>query len=232
MVTDREQELGRLVIKRKEELKEALTPSEQKTTRRLGSAYPDTFEEKATFLAQEGHPRAQWVAPRLKAFQEAVNALWVYEIEQRLPERLVKTWRQKHRGYSWIAQEDLEAEVIFLMRHFIVRWDPDVAQAAQLFNYAYRGVHQALTEWAANQGPVELPRGEKRELNPEVYRRGISTGATTKEAAGQRPRSGPIAVESRLAGVALPGDEASQLACDPWSTINQYLDGEIDPEEL
>jgi hypothetical protein len=221
-VESRDQELGRSVVARKKELLKVLTPEEQKTTQRHGSTTPETFEEKAQHLVDDQGPRARFIESKLKAFQEAVNALWVHAIETGVPEKIVSGWKRKHRGYSWLSKDDLQAEAMFRIRHFIVRYDPDEGGGAGLFSYAYRGLQQQLTEWAAQQGPVQLPTDEARRHTPNVGRQSLDSRPEGRDCGEQY-------VEARLGK-----REAlkEQTTYDPWDAVDAFLDGDIRPEDL
>ena len=118
----REQELAVIVQNSLAALLSKLDSEERKTSRTKGSTPPRTFEDKARAIAESPRdPRAAVVRASLSAFQNAVNALWVFSIEHRLPERLAATWVRKHRADAApLAREDVEAEVMFALRHQII----------------------------------------------------------------------------------------------------------------
>jgi len=202
MQRDRELELAANVQASKRKLLGLLTPSEQRTTRRMGSTESDTFEEKSMGLIASQSPRSGFLAEALKGYQAAVNALWTFEIQHGAPEKIAYSWRRKHLGYSWISAEDLQSEVIFLLREAVTKYDPVKANGATLSTLCHQSLHSDLTAWAGQQGPVELPRDSARDEGPDFYR------------------------------APMPDPEDERTAYDPWDMVNAYLDGEIDREDL
>jgi hypothetical protein len=229
----RDQELGRIVAVKRKALLAMLTTEEQKTTKRHGSTSPETFEEKAQHLVDDGGPRAAFIGRALREFQDAVNALWVHAIQERVPEALATAWRRKHRGYDWISNEDLQAEAIFQLRFFVVRYDPDAGDAS-LWTYSQRGLHQRLTEWAAQQGPVELPQPVARKMGPDVYRRPIvhdGEAANARNPQHDKPCRRTDLATDACGGSGLNRDIAG-MAYDPWDVIAAWIDGEITQDDL
>lgn len=161
---EREQELATTLQVTREALFAMLTPEEMKTRRKRGSSEPWTFEDSAKAISESDDPRAAEVGAKLRAFQAALNALWVYAVEVSIPEMLTHAWQKKHRGYGWIETDLVQAEAVCALRHFIIRFNPG---NGNLHAYAYRGVHQHLTEWAPQQGSVQIPQRAAR--NPGSF---------------------------------------------------------------
>ena len=233
MNREREQELATLVQLRKRTLLGLLTPQERKTVRRHGSAESETFEDRAREIAEAagqgrfGRPDA--VKQALDEYVEVINLFWTYVQENRMDDVLSSTWLQKHRGYRYLDRDELAAEALFAMRAHIVTFMPN---NGNFIPYSQRGVHQCLTEWAAQQGPVEIPRDESRKTGPSVYRRSLTISS------GDLDRRHPeIAMDERSDSLegkynADLASEDLQLSYDPTDALNAYLDGDVDPEDL
>ena len=213
----REQELAEIVQVALARLLARLDPEERKTTRSHGSPPPLTFEDKARAIAEsERDPRAKDVGAALHAFQEAVNAFWVFAIQCELPEKLTSTWTRKHRADAANLQHsDLEAEVVFALRYQIIRYC--AGTDASLESFASRGVHQHLTEWMAQQGPVELPQRVARMERPRKYREPINDDSTSWE---EGISGGETHVSESLVGE------------DPEDYLNAVIDGDISEGDL
>jgi hypothetical protein len=219
---DREQELAAGIQAAKAKLLTLLLPDEQKSARRHGSAYPVTFEDNAADLART-NPR---VGEALAVFQNAVNALWLDAIERELPESLSHSWRKKHCGHNRLPFADISAEALFALRYAILHFLP--GGDATLETFARRGVHQHLTEWAAQQGCVELPQKEARRISPAGYQRSIVCPASSIE------RNNPEVDTNwtdKDSAVDVVFDEEG-LHYDPWPLINAALDGEVTEDDL
>jgi hypothetical protein len=182
---EREQELAGSVQSTRARLLALLTADEQRTRRHEGSAHATTFEDHAREVADhKADPRSPKVFLALAEFQSCVNALWTHAIACQVPERLAAGWLKKHRGLNRgrMYAQDVEAEALVELRRFVVLFVP--GQGASLETYATRGVHQRLTEWAAQQGSIELPRAAARETGPEHYQRGIDNGQLNPDERG------------------------------------------------
>ena len=105
---------------------------------------------------------------RFTEYETAVNNLWIHEVEQRLPEKLVNAWRKKSEAYAWIDYDTVVAEAMFLLR----RWLPSFKSGgASLHTFVYKGVHSKLTEWAKDQGPITMPKNrDNPPPTPQRYR--------------------------------------------------------------
>lgn len=184
---EREQELATTLQVEKAKLLSLLLQEEQTTTRRNGSTYPDTFEDKAARIAQDPNdPRAEALGQRVAAFRAAVNNLWTYAQATGISDAIAAEWRKTHKGYGWIDRDSVEAEALMSIRRMIVRFH---AGNGRLFTFALRGVMQDLTEWAAQQGPVQLPRAVARGFHPdaipfdeEVHAEAVDLEAVVNEA--------------------------------------------------
>ncbi len=214
---DREQELATTVQVRRHALLDLLTPDERKTMRHVGSAEAETFEdharEIASFEDRQGS-RVARVRHALAAYVEAINTFWTYAQESGVDGYLASTWRSKHKGYAWIAFDDLACEALFKLRHFIGLFK---VENGNLADYAMRGVHQHLTEFAAKQGPIEVPQKEARKTGPSSYR--VSLDAATEIAS---EKDVPDGLE----------DFSDELSYDPTDAIHAFLDGDITEEDL
>ena len=197
-----EREMADGVQARKRELLELLPEGDRDTTSVRGSSPAITFEDKAKARAKwhrdhcpdskVTHELADLIEQRLAAFQAAVNVYWSWAVSHGLPTALAAEWRKKHRKQGQhISKEEVEAEVIFILRHFIIRFAP--TNEERLFSYAYRGVLQHLTEWSAQQGPIELPQKAAREVSLRDMRAGGSD-------AGERAYNPYDAIDAYLDG--------------------------------
>ena len=160
-----------------EEARRHLTSAELDTIRAPGSEYPKTWEDHLTMRA------AFCLDSRLalEKWQTARNAVWVELVDNGAPEYFASAFRKKNRTYRWISKEDIEAEVMFALAYFIERYDPRDTKA-DFRTYAMRGMLQKLTEWAAQQGPLQLPEKVARKLNPREYRRPAQSAALQSDA--------------------------------------------------
>jgi hypothetical protein len=177
---DRQQELASTVQVRKARLLSLLGPAERRTVRRWGSTNPETFEDNAADVAERDSVRAQPVAEALGELQLAVEVMWLHLIETGHAGWLANTWRKSHRDYDWLAFEEVEAEAIFLLRYWILRFKPNAVNFA---TFAQRGIHQQLTEWACQHGPVQVPDKVARQTNATKLR---SVEYEVAERSGQR----------------------------------------------
>jgi hypothetical protein len=167
-LTERQEaELASEVQVTKRALLELLPEADREASKGRGSDGPILFEDKAKarglWLMEQGHmEEARALGAALAAFQKAVNEAWVAAVRQGLPSALAAEWRRKNRlRAQGLSKEDVEAEVMFALRHFIIRFDPH--EGERLFSYAYRGVLQHLTEWSTQtQMPVHVPQKEAR----------------------------------------------------------------------
>lgn len=133
-------------------------PRKLRVTQGGGRVPAKTFEQSAEEI---GRP----VAAELKDYQDAVNALWIHAIDCGTVGRLAATWTRNHRGLrEWVSRDRVDAEVMFILRKFIARFVPG---RGTLYHASYRGVHQHLTEWLAQQqGAVQLPQKVARDVKP------------------------------------------------------------------
>ena len=161
--SDREQELAQHVQIRKKTLLGLLAPGDQKTTRNWGSSSAQTFEDKAAELAQDDPE----VAGALLAFHAAVNELWLFAINLKRPEKLAYFWSKQNRGWLDTRREDVEAEVLFALRHQILRFEP---RGVPLLSFAKRGIFSHLNEWRGQQGPLQFSVHAARVIKVEQYR--------------------------------------------------------------
>lgn len=220
---DREQELATTVQVRRAALLDLLSPGERKTTRRRGSKEPETFEDHAREIAEYmidwGGQRKFPISVALKEYEEAINALWTHAQECDTAGYLASTWRQKHRGYAWIAKDDLACEALFKLRYFIGLFKPDNGNLA---DYSLRGMHQHLTEWAAKQGPIEIPQKSSRGagVGPDSHRLGIG---------GLDEDSGVFKDDDN---VFRQHDDAADLSYDPYPLLDAMMDGDISDDDL
>ena len=231
MKTERtEREMAMEIQQRKKELLALLPAKYHETTKGTGSSGPETFEEKTIELirmlrsrgTEEDACAAAGYTGLLAAFRDAVNVYWTWAVVHGLPEALSAEWRKKHRTAGQaISKEDVEAEVMFEIRRFIVLFDPRGEE--RLFSYAYRGMLQHLTEWSVQQGPLQVPQKAARVEKlkhmrvPYVDERHGSHGA----GAFASQRDGVWRQEAHAAA-----------AYDPWAAVDAYLDGEIGEEDL
>jgi len=239
MRTERtEREMAMEIQQLKGELLKLLPAADRETTKKAGSTEPETFEDKARayagLLCAKGLTKANAGMPEddgvrgvtimaaLLRFQEAVNVYWTWAMAHGVPEALSAEWRKKHRAAGQtISKEDVESEVLFRLRHFIVLFNPKNEE--RLFSYAYRGILQHLTEWSAQQGPVQLPRDVARGAKLTHVRESL----TEDRSAGVGAIKG--ADGTWRAPSEVPGGGG---ACDPWDLVDRYLDGEIAEEDL
>jgi hypothetical protein len=231
---EREQELATTVQVKRRKLLCLLTPEEQRTQRRThgGSGDPETFEDAAREISEHvASPRSGPVGEALAEFQAAVGALWTHAQETDLPGFLAVTWRQKHRGYAWLDRTSVECEVLFNLRRFIVRFEPD---GGNLVDYCRRGVHQHLTEWAASQGALEVPRKEGRKTGPSAIQKSLSHSGSNAEARNPQYENPcpDLDFSMDIRGSREIGEEAAGLVSDPWPLIDAAIDGEITEEDL
>lgn len=221
---NREQELATTVQARRHALLDLLTPSERKTVRRVGSAEAITFEDAAREIAEDGDDqpggRRYPITVALARYLEAVNRFWTHAQETGVAGYLVNTWRSKHKGYAWIEFELLECEALFKLRHFIGLFKPETGNLA---DYSLRGVHQHLTEFAAKQGPIEIPQKASRGpgAGPDSHRQSIDV------------------MDERMAQSVEQDDDGvfrqfpdEGLAHNPTSAIHAFLDGDITEDDL
>jgi hypothetical protein len=210
---EREQELATSVQATRGRLLELLTADEQRTEHRHGSELARTFEDHAREVADHtADPRSHKVFLALNEFQSCVNALWTHAIGMELPQKLAAGWFKKHRMLErgGMFRQDAEAEALMALRDFVIRFEP--GQGASLETYATRGIHQRLTEWAAQQGAIELPRDEARVTGPEHFQRGLEGGQSGVDARG-------VHVQPEL-----------DLSFDPWPIVDRCLDEDLEHE--
>lgn len=217
---DREQKLATTVQARRHALLDLLTPSERKTVRRVGSAEPETFEDCARDIASGVGSRSKPIAYALDNYVEAINRFWTHAQECGVAGYLVNTWRSKHKGYAWIEFELLECEALFKLRHFVGLFKPDTGNLA---DYSLRGVHQHLTEFAAKQGPIEVPQkaSRGRGVGPDSHRQSIDV----------MDEHMAFAVDQDDDGVYRQHPDEG-LAHDPTDAIHAFLDGDVTEDDL
>ena len=205
----REQELAGSVQATKVHLLALLTADEQRTKRLSyrGKENKTTFEDAARKLADKhSDPRAPAVFLALAEFQSCVNALWTHAIDREVPSTLVNAFLKKHRGLKGIERADLEAEAYMTLREHIIRFEPG---DTSLEGYAYRGVLQHLSEWVAQQGPLELTQKVARGELARGYRRAIDPDTPNPDERGvhiqpeQETSYDPTAVVERCLDVDL-----------------------------
>lgn len=159
---ERERELSSAVYRAKLELLELLTPEERRSRHATHLANPKrdegvawTFEDSAQLLAEQGR---QDVKTALRAYQNAINAMWIYLHSCEVSEKLYGLWRRKNRHLATlIAREDVEAEILFRIRDCIRRYNPTLGYP--FLGYVPSVLFGDLTEWARNQvSVVSRPR--------------------------------------------------------------------------
>lgn len=163
-----ERSYGQIVQERRAVLLGLLT-DEEKTTRRVtktsGRAYPWTFEDSARQIVSAQTPeRWETVSRALIAYQSAVNDFWGHVYREKVPEFVVGQWFRKFRRQAakGIDRSEMEAEVIFMLRDAIRRWNPSEGVPFKL--YACRVIFDDLSEWVRQQwSVVERSRAEKRQ---------------------------------------------------------------------
>ncbi len=217
---DREQELATTVQAHRHALLDLLTPSERKTVRRVGSAEPETFEDCARDIASGVGSRSKPITYALDHYLEAVNRFWTHAQKTGVAGYLVNTWRSKHKGYAWIEFELLECEALFNLRHFIGLFKPETGNLA---DYSLRGVHQHLTEFAAKQGPIEVPQKASRGpgAGPDSHRQSIDV---MDEGMAETSSKDHDSVYRQF--------RDQGLAYDPTDAIHAFLDGDVTEEDL
>ncbi len=127
----------------------------QKITKSSGRVYTSTFEDAARLIVSRQEPdRWQAVSAALTAFQTAVNDLWTYLYRQGTAEYLASYWRQKHRTRAkLVPKEDMEAEVVFMIRELIThRFDPKHGVPFRFF--AARALMSPLSAWVTKETTV------------------------------------------------------------------------------
>jgi hypothetical protein len=152
-----EQELAAAAEKAKALLFQRLEPSEQKTTRRYGSADPDTFEDKARAISQNLlDPRARDVERRLHDFQAAINRLWEYALNEGIIQRLARTWLSRNKGVVGAVDfAALVSEATFAVRKACLFFS--ASRKTNLETYARSAVFQALSLYVAREfSPVDV----------------------------------------------------------------------------
>jgi len=161
-----ERSRGEIVQERKQKLLSLLTDAEKttkKVTKTSGRAYPWTFEDSARQIVSDRvEGRCEEVGRALIAYQSAVNEFWLHLYKTQVPEYVVSQWCKKYRSWAKVVDKpELEAEVIFMLRDVIRRWDP--TQGVPFRLYACRVLFDDLIEWVRQHlSDVERPRSEKR----------------------------------------------------------------------
>jgi hypothetical protein len=146
-----------------------LDEEERVTIPGRGSEGPTTWEDTLREIAQnERTDRFAAARLALAEWEHARNEAWTYLIRQGVPEYLTKLFRGNYPVFNWISAEDVEAEVIFRLPHFIERYIP--GSSANFGTYCARAIQRHLREWASQQGPVEVPRDDARQYRPDVGR--------------------------------------------------------------
>jgi hypothetical protein len=155
-----ERDLALQVDNTKHALLMLLTPEQRRSRHASAKANPEvrveawTFEDSAQLLAQDD----ETVRNALRAYQQAVNAMWLYMHSCNVAEKFAAMWRRKHRSVaSLVPREDVEAEVLFRLRDAIRRFDPH--RGTRFIGFAPNVIFGDLVEWArAQQSVVSRPR--------------------------------------------------------------------------
>lgn len=183
-----ERDLALAVDRTKAALLELLTPEQRRSRHASAKANPEvrteawTFEDSAQLLAQDN----ETVREALRAYQHAVNAMWLYMHSCNVAEKFAAMWRRKHRSVaSLVPREDVEAEVLFRLRDAIRRFDPN--RGTRFIGFAPNVIFGDLVEWArAQQSVVSRPRDTVlRKTTPPADTGFVSTDSVT----GTSPRN-------------------------------------------
>lgn len=151
---DLEQEAAIRVQVAKEEVLLRLPEEDHKTVRRWGQGNSTNFEDHAICRLQAGAD--DQLKRALTTLQTAVNDMWVLVIESGLPRQLARDWWHKAKDRSYLTLDDVETEVVFLLRNSILTYKPG---PRSFKNFVYKIVFAALTDWAQQQqAPLSVPR--------------------------------------------------------------------------
>lgn len=202
-VPEREIALGTNVQQTKRALLALLTEEEAKSRKACKSdSRVDTwtFEDSARVIystkAREGW---EAIGAALKAYQHAINLFWLHLHSEGYPARLYQSWRRQYRALAKDApREDVEAEILFMLRDAARRFDPD--RGVPFVHAAPQWIFGDLAEWIRLQvTDVRRPRAVRRgrvESDESFDRPTPALGQTMRD--GDGPLAYPFDEDAQL----------------------------------